>query len=582
MNQLISKQYNYLGEVPEFKENGLPAGYLIDKGKVGCGGTSLALEDNRDTIICVPFVELILNKVNKYGDRVLGVYEGVTKEDIAEYIKRDGVKKIMCTYDSLQKVTDVVGYNYTLLVDELHLLFTQYVFRDKAVKSVLNLYKNFREWAFLTATPIEQDLMLEELKDIPTYKIDWENKREMIVRAIKCNRVLTSMKNIIMDYLEGRMFGNCHIFINSVKSIATLIKACGLTNDNCRLVFSKNNSDYKSVCQGVLNGRTSDPVKKINMYTSTCFEGCDLYDEEGRIYIVSDSSKAQTLSDISTQIRQIAGRIRNTKYNEIVHLYSTTRYNEDLTYEQYKRVVLEEEEKAKSYVAKVNSDDELKDGTKESTYAYVVKEGDGSLSFDPNLMKLDIFNYKCLHHTHSLNVNINDEYMKAGMNVINSIDRTSDKLLMDDSTRTTFKEAVIEYDQLMSNIFSLNKEERLKLLRTKYPFIDEAYKVIGMEQLAEMKYHTSNIKRVLISRSDKLDNKGKVAKMLKTVDGFREGAFVTGKAIKELLGNIYESLGIGGKPSIDDFREFAVIEPKQKKIDGKNVRGYIIQYIKIK
>ena len=31
-------------------------------------------------------------------------------------------------------------------------------------------------------------------------------------------------------------------------------------------------------------------------------------------------------------------------------------------------------------------------------------------------MKLDIFNYKCLHHTYSLNVNINDEYMKAGMN----------------------------------------------------------------------------------------------------------------------------------------------------------------------
>ena len=139
MNFLVNSNYNYLGEVPFFKQNGLPVGYLIDKGKVGCGGTSLALEDNRDTIICVPFVELILNKVNKYGDKVLGVYEGVTKEDIAEYIKRDGVKKIMCTYDSLQKVTDVVGYNYTLLVDELHLLFTQYVFRDKAVKSVLNL-----------------------------------------------------------------------------------------------------------------------------------------------------------------------------------------------------------------------------------------------------------------------------------------------------------------------------------------------------------------------------------------------------------------------------------------------------------
>ena len=70
--------------------------------------------------------------------------------------------------------------------------------------------------------------------------------------------------------------------------------------------------------------------------------------------------------------------------------------------------------------------------------------------------------------------------------------------------------------------------------------------------------------------------------MLKTVKGFTEGAFVTGNQIKEILGNIYNVVGIKGKPSIDDFREFAVIENKQKKIDGKNVRGYIIQYIKIK
>ena len=28
-------------------------------------------------------------------------------------------------------------------------------------------YSKFKEWSFLTATPIEPDLMLEELKDIP-------------------------------------------------------------------------------------------------------------------------------------------------------------------------------------------------------------------------------------------------------------------------------------------------------------------------------------------------------------------------------------------------------------------------------
>ena len=52
-NIIITKEYKYLGEYPLFKEDGLPVGYLIDKGKVGCGGTSIALEDGKDTIICI-------------------------------------------------------------------------------------------------------------------------------------------------------------------------------------------------------------------------------------------------------------------------------------------------------------------------------------------------------------------------------------------------------------------------------------------------------------------------------------------------------------------------------------------------
>lgn len=593
MNINISKQYKYLGEVPEFKENGLPSGFLIDKGKVGCGGTSLALEDNKNTIICVPFVSLIKNKMHKYNTddciKVLGVYDGVSKSDIKKYIANtSGAKKIMCTYDSLQKVVEVTGYDYYLLVDELHLLFIQYVFRNKAVKTVLNLYKNFSQWSFLTATPIEADLMLEELKDIPTYKVNWDDTTEISVKAIKCKQVLASIKTIIKDFLEGHIFGNAHIFVNSVETIASIIKACNLDNTNTRIIFSKNNQKYKNVCQGINNGDTTDQVKKINLYTSTCFEGCDLFDEEGKIYIISEGSKANTLYDISTQIRQIAGRIRNTHYTSITHLYSSTRYNTDLTFDDYKKVVLEEEKKAKSYITKVNNDEEIKVGTKLSTYAYVYKdEKTGIFEFDPNLMKLDIFNYKCLHHTYSLSVNISNEYIKAGMNVVTSIDNTSDKLLKNDRTRTTFKDAVIEYDSIMKRKaepfnYSLTDDERIKLLTAKYPYIDDAYKTLGMAKLAEMKYKTSNIQQLLIKESPKLDNKAKVAKLLKTAKGFVEGAFITGADIKRVLGDIYKTIGMNVKPSIDDFRDFAVIDTKQKKIEGKNVRGYIIQYIKIK
>ena len=248
----ISNEYNYLGEVPYFKEKGLPSGFLIDKGKVGCGGTSLALEDNRDTIICVPFVELIKNKLHKYNKEkevILGVYEGITTLDIKKYIgNTSGVKKIICTYDSLPKVIEAAGYDFYLLVDELHLLFTQYIFRDRAVKNVLDNYRKFKSWSFLTATPIESDLMLEELKDIPTFKIDWENKTEVKVSAVKCQQVGAAIKKIIKEYLDNKRFGNAHIFVNSVDFIANIIKSCDLSEDNTRIIFSKNNDKYKDKC----------------------------------------------------------------------------------------------------------------------------------------------------------------------------------------------------------------------------------------------------------------------------------------------------------------------------------------------
>lgn len=586
----IEKQYNYLGEVPAFK-NGLPSGYLIDKGKVGCGGTSLALEDNRDTIICVPFVSLIKNKMYKYntdGLKVLGVYQGVSKEAIKEYIDKTKVKKIICTYDSLQKVADTAGYNYFLLVDELHLLFIQYVFRSRAVKNVLSLYNKFKEWAFLTATPIEKDLMLEELKEVPTFKIEWENKSEVCVNTIKCTNVVSSIKSIIMDYLNNKVFGNAHIFVNSVDTIASIIKDCGLNNDNTRIIFSKSNEKYKNTCQGVTNGETTDPVRKINLYTSTCFEGCDLYDREGKSYIISDGRKASTLHDISTQIRQIAGRIRNTKYNTITHLYTTTRYNEDLSFEEYKKVVLKEEKDAKSYVERVNNDTELLKGTKQSTYAYVYKNEDtNTFEFDPNLMKLDIFNYKCLHHTYSLAINILSEYNKAGIKAFASINTTSDTLLKDKQSRTTFKDAITEYDNIMKRKkeainFDFTDNERLSLLRSKYPYIDDAYNIIGMERMAELKFKTSNIQQTLIKEAPKFNNRVKVAKLLKMAKWFVEGAFITGTDIKRIFKEIYRELGIMAKPAISDLREYAVIKDKLKKIDGKVKRGYIIQYIKIK
>jgi len=140
------------------------------------------------------------------------------------------------------------------------------------------------------------------------------------------------------------MFGNLHFFVNSVDFIADVIKKANLQPHQVRIICSNNSSpgrgrksNQKKLGDEYKIATTVDPAMPINFYTSTCFEGCDIYDDNGRTYIVSDKNKSHTLLDISTLIIQICGRIRDSRYKtEITHIFSETRYNQFVSYAEFK------------------------------------------------------------------------------------------------------------------------------------------------------------------------------------------------------------------------------------------------------
>ena len=85
----------------------------------------------------------------------------------------------MVTYDSLEKVINTLhslGYNvykeFFLLVDEYHLLFIHYSFRNKAIKKLLEHSANFERVTYMSATPIEREYILDELKHLPTVAVE--------------------------------------------------------------------------------------------------------------------------------------------------------------------------------------------------------------------------------------------------------------------------------------------------------------------------------------------------------------------------------------------------------------------------
>lgn len=144
--------------------------------------------------------------------------------------------------------------------------------------------------------------------------------------------------------MNEKLTGNLHFFVNSVDFISKVLKRLKLNPELVKVVCSKNDKNNKKKNNQEKLGKkypieeSQDKAKRINFYTSTCFEGCDIFDEEGRTYIISDGNKAHTLLDISTLMIQICGRIRNSIYKDnIMHIFSKTRYNDSMTVEDYEQ-----------------------------------------------------------------------------------------------------------------------------------------------------------------------------------------------------------------------------------------------------
>lgn len=176
-NQIIAPEgATYLSEFM----TEIPANCIFNKRLTGCGATELALRNEIPTIIAMPYVSLVKNKTLYRQDdlNVLGVYSEVSNDMIASYAQTPSPLKIATTYDSLPRVVDTlkqIGKNpykdTFLLVDEWHSLFNSYEFRYGAVTNLLSTASQFDRATYLSATPIEREYMLTQLKHLPICEV---------------------------------------------------------------------------------------------------------------------------------------------------------------------------------------------------------------------------------------------------------------------------------------------------------------------------------------------------------------------------------------------------------------------------
>ena len=605
------KKYTYLNEFM----TELPVNCLFDKGKTGCGGTTIAIENEKNTIIAMPYVNVIKNKVAQYPNKdcdkeLFGVYEGVTKDEILDYINRNEIKKFAVTYDSLDRLIGLLDENgievyndFFLLVDEWHILFNSYAFRNKSIKRLLNQAKQFKEVTYMTATPIEEEFILKELKDLPVIEVQWVNVTTVDVKPIVTNQPTRVVCNLINDALNGKMFGNLHFFVNSVEFIADAIQKTELKPEQVRIVCSKNEkqgkgtkTNQKKLGDDYLIEDTTTQSKKINFYTSTSFEGCDIYDENGKTYIVSDRRKSHTLLDISTLIIQICGRIRNSLYKtKIGHIFTETRYNQFVSFDEFKESTQLQLTETKDWLNAVN---QMEDKNRKKTInliernnksglneMYISNEHD-RLEIDENLVNLDIVNFKITNHLYQNRITLKDEYKKYGFQPTGDVKVFySDKLAENPKARISFKDLFEEYVLIVGEnpeyYYFGNKEGRKSLIEDEKPLIKEAHEILGVQKVRELNYNMTNIKQAIRNLRTDISMDSKIVSSLKD-KGVKEGATATMKEWKALLEETYTNLDIKDsrgktkKAKATDLENWFEIKKTTPKINDKTTDCYTI------
>ena len=338
----------------------LPHNCIFNKVVTGCGGTTVVLQNAEDYVIAVPTTELIINKtdittagisrltyngIQPFG--LFGRFDNTVERELKDYLNSTGIKKIMCTYDKLPRLMEyIIPSKYRLLIDEYHCLLKAYSYRQKAINGVLENFRLFKSFCFMSATPILPSFKPNCLADVKEIQADWGGSLEKLtVELQQTNKPYALVANIINAYKqdgfitseEGIKSYEAFFFINSVTDILAIMKHCNLRNEEVRIVCANNDENEKKLkIQGYTISNSRNPNRMFNFITSKSFEGADYHSKTGLCFVVSTQSNPHTQASIDTDIPQIAGRIRtkdNPFRNFMVHIFNTNykKLNLDMT-----------------------------------------------------------------------------------------------------------------------------------------------------------------------------------------------------------------------------------------------------------
>ena len=564
----------YLGELERFKD-GIPFG-IVNKTKTDVGGTYVAANCSSNYIIVCPFKDLVdsiaADKNNRY--EVFKCYGGIREYQFRKYIKNNTTYKIAVTYDSLPKLIGWLSSTegWKVLVDEYHLILEDMDFRYDAINGLMEEIQKFRHYSFLSATPIDLDFEIDFLKQLPHYKVQWNGVTKITPIRYKVTQLTKGLARFIQIFLDEGISlpdinGNVskveelYIFINSVTSIKQIADTLKLNPNDVKICCADRIRNNKLLGEYQIES-VSSPNKKINFFTKKCFQGCNLFTNNGLIIVASDAYRTQTLVDISTTMEQIAGRIRiNDEYqnifrNVIVHLFSTNK--NVMSDEEFEMVMQDKEKEAdkllsgwskldkeerQTYIKRMNLDTEL------------VSIINGRMVYN-NLKKQSFIYKQALRKTYKDGISIRDSFMQS-----EKFELTNQNKWKDFNIKLA-KAMTVSYEQLLKDYLDSPSES----YEQEYPEFPLIKRYLKESEMNTLRWNREKMLKAV-------EDKKQVDKVFLAI--YQPG-FISNQDLKSKLKDEFGRLGIKLSPKATLIENCTLynVEKASRKIDGKTVSGY--------
>ena len=533
--------------------------------------------------------------------------------------------KIMVTYDSFRKVKETlqelgVFDKFYIVIDECQSIFTDSRFKSTTEMEFVGHLQDNSKICYVSATPMLEEYLnrVDEFKDLPYIELDWEKEdpnrvTHPLIEPHSCTKMTDKIMEIIDKY-RNKKFKDCDLFkyidssgkpaikepehavfyFNSVVSLCKIIKKANLTYEDCNVLCAETDENEKKVKQAFGGSKKirskyigSVPLpdeewKLFTFCTRTVYLGADFYSDSAMSYIFSDANIDCLSVDISIDLPQILGRMRNDNnpWKNKAIIYFNPIYQSGKVLENNFKLYLDDKIKKTNYIL--------------SAWNKCTGEEQGAV----------LSNYKLgirVRHYREDYIAINEHAGSSPVAVFNNLvfiaeQRAFDIQQLDYADRCTvfntieskfntgitseIKDYLEQFNNLitfcdkMKFICELNlKSSEIDLFLSRViPIYGNYYNTIGPARIKALGYKRKNLEREfnnLIIESNDVELSNKI------YDKFKENDKITRLELKAEIQSIYDMLNYKKVAKAQDIAEWFEIKPalitdptSKKRING--------------